>query len=474
MNFISTEYIVFLLITFVTTAFLRFRLIPYAILIASLFFYAWPNPFNLLLLGAIIAISYAGSLILERKPSLIILWVFILADLSFLLYYKYYAIVLDHLNHLSIEFGWKPQLHIPKIGLPIGISFFTFQAIGYLIDVYRREVPAEKSILDVALFLSFFPIHLAGPIERWSQLVPQLKAWKSEGIGRADLERGVILILKGCFIKFVVADNLAIYVDEVYANLSSAAPVHCILACYFFSIQIYADFYGYTLVALGTAALLGVNLTNNFDHPYLATNIQDFWRRWHISLSRWFRDYVYIPLGGNRVGLSRYAFNLIITMFLVGLWHGATIPYLIWGAMHGGLLTLHRIYRYGMERYCPVDHGWLRAIGRPLGWLATFHLVTLSWIFFRSGTYDTAKLMLVRIYDGLGSLSSVPLEGSRLLFALRLSAIFVLFEIGDYWLDSVTLFRKAPAIVQAACIVLFLVAMYLGPFSNVQFIYFQF
>ena len=236
----------------------------------------------------------------------------------------------------------------------------------------------------------YFPQLIAGPIERAAHLLPQLKKLEDKGFIDGRMNYGIALIAMGLVLKAVIADNLSSFIDPFYNNPAASSDADAIRAVYYFSMQIYGDFYGYTLIALGSGHMMGIDLINNFNHPYFSTNIQNFWRRWHISLTNWFRDYVYIPLGGNRVSPLRNAFNLILILFLVGLWHGANWTFVVWGARHGAAMVLHPLYTLtvGKVGFVAKAHGSI--LGQALGFLVTFHFVALAWVFFRGADFHTA------------------------------------------------------------------------------------
>ena len=459
MTLTGSPYILFLITLVLLAASLQRRALPGFMLAASLFFYAWGDLTKLPILVLIILCAYFGGIDLgrTRRRSRLCLWL-ALAFLPLLLF-KYYGTL--GLGRLSS--GMLPASALP----PLGISFYTFQATAYLIDVYRRDTTPEKSLARVALFLSFFPLVLAGPIERSSHLMPQLYllegSWKKE----SDLVGGCYQILKGLLIKLVFADNFAGFVDKVYAGLATQSPANAVMASYLYSAQIYCDFYGYTLIALGSAALFGIKLVNNFEHPYLACSIQQFWQRWHISLTTWLRDYVYFSLGGLRKPVNRYR-NMFITMLVCGVWHGAGLQFLLWGALHGLALMLNRLYQTATARILPRSRPALR----PLGALLTFHFVTLAWVLFRADSLSIAWIMFHKIAAALQSPGA--LGQPSWLFYARLGCAFVLFEVLDYLFDFGVLFRRCPAPLKVIWIVAFYCALYFAPLKGMRFVYFQF
>ena len=468
MNFVSSEYAILLAVTVALCAVLRGRAFACALLASSVVFYGWWRPAYLWLLAAVIVISWLGALALERWRSPLVLWTVVLGELSLLLYFKYAHFAIDNVQTLLSTLGIQASLPAVHVVLPAGISFMTFQGIAYAVDVYRRELPAERSLLRVSLFKSFFPQLVAGPIERAPHLLPQLRRLETRGLADADIARGTFMIFKGVFIKFVIADNMAVLVERGYANVAAAAPFDVVNAVLAFSIQIYCDFYGYTMIALGSALLLGVELINNFEHPYQATSIQDFWRRWHISLSLWFRDYVYIPLGGSRVGPVRHALNLILVMFAVGLWHGAAWTFVVWGMVHGTLLAGHALVRRlrGPSRD-------VTSFGVFASWLLTIVAVTLAWIPFRAPDLHTVPI----VFSKLAAFARSPSMATDMYgygFYMALAVAFVAFDVADSSFGLERRFAQLSPVRQGAVLVTCCLLTYLGPAKDVAFLYFQF
>ncbi|MBC7425641.1 MAG: MBOAT family protein [Bacteroidia bacterium] len=302
--------------------------------------------------------------------------------------------------------------------LPVGISFYTFQSISYVIDVYRGKSEAEPHLGRYATFVAFFPQMVAGPIERFSQLNFQLK--EKHSIIYENLSNGFRLMLYGFFVKMAVADNLSWYIDKIYENPARWSSPSVMLGCVFFSFQIYADFLGYTLIAQGTARLFGIKLIDNFRTPYSASSITVFWQRWHISLTSWFRDYVYIPLGGNRVNLMRWCINILIVFLLSGLWHGANYTFIIWGGIHG---LFYLIERFTKSRFILSEKFPM------LGAAKTFIVVTIAWIFFRASDLEQVKAIFNAIFN--------PAEGAKFLpvFEPKMLVLLAFFIFTDLLLS---------------------------------------
>lgn len=358
------------------------------LLAASYAFYAWWNPLFLALIVVSTAIDYLvvrRMEVTERKRPWLI--VSLVTNLALLGFFKYAGFVTENLNVLLEGSGYA--IPAPDVLLPVGISFFTFQSMSYTIDAYRGEVEVERSFVRFAAFVSLFPQLVAGPIERARNLLPQLRSPRP--VTSRDAADGASLFLVGFFKKVALADYLGSYVDRVYdAPLEYSAPA-AMLATFAFGWQIYFDFSGYTDMARGVARVMGFRLMVNFDNPYTATGLGDFWRRWHISLSSWFRDYVYIPLGGNRGGRLFTWRNVFLTMVLSGLWHGAAWGFLIWGALHavGRIVTLRLEGSASWER-----------VPRLVRQLLVFAFVTLTWVFFRAQTWEASSVIIRQMFSG--------------------------------------------------------------------------
>jgi alginate O-acetyltransferase complex protein AlgI len=366
---------------------------------ASYFFYAWWDWRFTALLFATTVINYLGALAIAglsrdggRK---FVVGLVIAIDLGVLAFFKYFDFFLTSLDSMLTSVGLARDLPFMQIILPIGISFFTFQGISYVVDVYRGHVAAERSLLDVMLFKSFLPQLVAGPIVRAADFLPQLH--QPPRLTREAVGVGVMLILVGLTKKMVIANYLATeLVDPVFFDPSAVGALDLLIGVYGYAIQIYCDFSGYSDIAIGVAALLGFKFLPNFDQPYRAASLQDFWRRWHISLSTWLRDYLYIPLGGSRGGELKTYRNLFLTMFLGGLWHGAAWNFVFWGTFHGLMLGLERIMQRKLNDFAPEasEPGMIRrmsgAAEHMVGVVWTFHLVCFAWIFFRAESFGAA------------------------------------------------------------------------------------
>jgi alginate O-acetyltransferase complex protein AlgI len=436
----------------------------------SLFFYAsWDWHFVFLILASG-AISFAGGLYLDAARSRplrrSVLTLCIALDLGILIYFKYLNFIVAQILNFAHALSLDPALAFVNVTLPVAISFLTFHALSYVIDVYRGRVSASRSPLDVVLYLSFFPHLVAGPIVRAHEFLPQLQ--RPGRTGEFSLGENLLLILGGLFKKMVIANYLAVrFVDQVFTDPSQFSRVDLILATYAYAIQIYCDFSAYTDIAIGIAALFGYRFPQNFNQPYRALGFSDFWRRWHMTLSVWLRDYLYIPLGGNRHGQLATMRNLMITMLLGGIWHGANWTFLIWGAMHGLALT--------------ADHRWQRSKAysklsgnsayRAIAWIVTFHFVCFTWIFFRSSSLDDALQFLAGVWRDNGADITAPWIVAPLLLA---GAITHLMPEATRRIAGAAFDRQTmPAqIALGFCALYAILAM--APASSAPFIYFRF
>lgn len=389
MLFNSLEFLLFFpLVT------LLFYAIPHSsfripfLLAASYLFYMWWRPAYILLILASTGIDYCAGLWLPKmsnpRRKKILFVTSIVGNLGLLGVFKYFNFSVHTLNALMNWAGLPPLAAHADWVLPVGISFYTFQSMSYTIDVYRGQIEPERNPIRFALYVAYFPQLVAGPIERGNHLLPQLK--KPQPPTSARFQEGLLLIIWGLYKKMVIADGLARLVDPVYARPEAYGGPAYFIATYAFAFQILTDFSGYTDIARGTAMILGIDLMENFEKPYFAVSIQDFWRRWHISLSSWLKDYLYISLGGNRKGTAKTYRNLLLTMALGGLWHGASWNFVIWGLFHGALLAIERAMRAPRASRDCESTGWRRLLRQ----IATFHLVCVGWVFFRAADLKTA------------------------------------------------------------------------------------
>jgi alginate O-acetyltransferase complex protein AlgI len=386
------------------------------ILVFSWVFYgAWDWRFVALLIASAL-INWGAARTIAALPAggrrRAVLALGVCANLGILVFFKYWDFFLEQVGATLAALGWQRDLPLLSIILPVGISFFTFQGMSYLIDVSRGKLKPAP-LLDVTLLMSFFAHLVAGPIVRGADLLPQFQ--RPARLNRTLAATGLLLIVWGLFKKAVIASELATgLVDPVFSDPTLHGRWDLIAAAYGYAVQIYCDFSAYSDMAIGLAALLGYRFPQNFNQPYRASSLQDFWRRWHISLSSWLRDYLYIPLGGNRGGLFGICRNLMITMVLGGLWHGANVTFLIWGLLHGGVLAVERIWREIKPKLWP-------SLPKLIGVVITFHIVCLGWIFFRSQTFDAAIAFLA----GLGQAGPAALTVTPLAVALIVGGLAI-------------------------------------------------
>jgi len=430
------------------------------LLAASYVFYGWWNPLYLALIVRCTVMDYAAVLLMARtrRAWLKKLWlaVSVATNLAVLALFKYAGFITDNLNALLAGLNVPYALPAPSFLLPVGISFYTFQSMSYTIDYYRGRIEAEPDLIRFATFVSLFPQLVAGPIERATNLLPQLR--RPQAICRKDVADGLSMFVVGLFKKLALADYLALYVDRVYDAPAHHGPAALALATFAFGWQIYFDFSGYTDMARGVARMMGFRLMLNFNNPYLATGLGDFWRRWHISLSTWFKDYVYIPLGGNRHGQARTYVNMLATMLISGLWHGAAWTFVIWGALHGvGRVLTRRLESTAFYR---------DKVPRCLKRAMVFIFVTFAWIFFRAHSLNDACLIVTRIFSAGGQGPQFPL------LALALVAAVWAYQL--LWESKVKpVLRLAP--VRVALVVMMILYLAMVPGAQGQpFIYFQF
>jgi len=391
MLFNSWIFIVFFIVTCgVFLGMIRTRFWLHWLLIASYFFYGWLNPLYVVLIVYTTVVTYFSGMRIENSSGKKIwLLISILNNILVLGFFKYAGFASENLNALLHFFNFSLVIPQPGFLLPVGLSFYTFIAAGYSIDVYRGTISAERNIIRFAAFVSFFPYLLAGPIERAHNMLPQFKTTPT--IRMEHITEGLSLFVVGLFKKIALADFLALYVAKVYGNPSEFQGLASLMATYAFAWQIYFDFSGYTDMARGCARILGFNLMLNFDNPYLASGLGEFWRRWHISLSCWFRDYLYIPLGGNRKGKLNTYRNMILTMLVAGLWHGAAWNFVIWGGLH----ALGRCVTRELES----TRFYRDRLPKILKQLIVFHYVCVTWIFFRAETFGKAVTILKGIFS---------------------------------------------------------------------------
>ena len=472
MVFNSIEFLIFLPIVV-----LLFYLLPHKgrwlmLLAASCVFYMWFVPKYILILLVTIVIDYTAGLLMERyadqpRKKKTFMIISIVSTLTVLVVFKYLNFITENLDQLCASLGMETHL-MTHIILPIGLSFHTFQSMSYVIEVYRGHQKAERHFGYYSLYVMFFPQLVTGPIERPGNLLRQLHERKE--FCYENISKGMRLIIFGFFIKMVVADNLGEYVDEVYGYLDEYNSWSVLGCMVFYSFQIYCDFFGYSTIALGCAKLMGFDITDNFRSPYLSKSIAEFWHRWHISLSTWFRDYVYIPLGGSRVKFGRWAFNIMVVFVLSGIWHGAAWTFLLWGFAHG---LLHIVEKRVRDRFPTKEHQskWLTVSLDVLRVVKTFVLVTLFWVMFRATDFEHLKAVFVTAFTRFDSGLHMNIRPGLWLYL----GLFILSDVllrntrFDAWCDD------KPLVVRwliYAVLVFMIIAC--SSVNNFPFIYFQF
>lgn len=486
MLFNSIDFILFFLVVTPLYFLLPFKFRWLMLLLASCYFYMAFVPIYILILGATIVIDYFAGIWIERSNGpkrKMLLVLSLISNIGVLAVFKYYNFLNENFSLLTQSLGFQNPIPYLSILLPIGLSFHTFQAMSYTIEVYRGNQKAEHHFGIYSLYVMFYPQLVAGPIERPQNILHQLK--EEHKFNYTNVTQGLKLMAWGMFKKVVIADRLATMVNEVYDHTELYTGIPLIIATVFFAFQIYCDFSGYSDIAIGAARVMGINLMLNFNRPYSALSISEFWGKWHISLSTWFRDYLYIPLGGNRVAVPRWYFNLFCVFLLSGLWHGASWNYIIWGALHGFYLVfalLTQKYRdaiskaVGLKQHALL-YTWLQRF-------ITFILVAFAWIFFRAKTFATASYIVSHLLDFSPNFSNF--DTVKLVYLGKDSGTFLtalIFIVLLQWIEkkqaepaNVNLFSNRSLPLRWTFYLLLMLSICLfGVFhSNAEFIYFQF
>ncbi|NOY59071.1 MAG: MBOAT family protein [Calditrichaeota bacterium] len=445
------------------------------LLIASYYFYmCWNAKYIVLIVFSTLVDYFAGlqmSRTTVKRKRTIYLVMSLVTNLGLLFTFKYFNFFSRSVGEFFQAFSIPIQPRLLHVLLPVGISFYTFQTLSYTIDVYRGKIPHEKHLGIFALYVSFFPQLVAGPIERASNLLPQF--YKKMTFDDERIAAGLRLMLWGFFKKIVVADRLALYVDAVYKNVDFHSGLTLLVATYLFAFQIYCDFSGYSDIAIGAARILGFDLMKNFDRPYFSLTIPEFWRRWHISLSTWFKDYLYIPLGGNRVPVARMYVNLAIVFVISGMWHGANWTFIFWGALHGMYIVSSRLSLGFRDRLVERYHINKKLVTFSRMFI-TFQLVCFAWIYFRADSLAHANLVVGKIFSLHWGRLYIPAMDQ---FVYSLIAVALLLT-GDILLEkfnlNTTLLKQPVHVRWAAYASLAIVILLIGVFNGSQFIYFQF
>jgi alginate O-acetyltransferase complex protein AlgI len=474
MLFNSLSFVIFIGIFFAIYFALGKRQKIYFSLLASYVFYGWWDWRFLGLIAASTAVDYFVGLKIEseenqsKRKKMLLISVFF--NLGMLAFFKYFNFFIDSFSSAMLSLGWQPSWNTLNIILPVGISFYTFQTMSYTIDIYRKQLSAEKDFWTFATYVAFFPQLVAGPIVRAKTLLPQFKINHKFERDRFILGFGQILL--GFFKKLVVADSIAGISDAVFAAPEASSSINVIFGVICYAFQIYCDFSGYSDIAIGLARIMGYDFPKNFNMPYFSKGFSEFWQRWHISLSSWLRDYLYIfSLGGNRQGKFITFRNLMLTMLLGGLWHGAAWTFVFWGALHGTYLILQRLAQPLLKKISVLTGTFLYNL---LSWIVVFTAVCFAWIYFRSPDFETANEVISRILDFENmSLGSIKFK----FLAIKALFVILLLVVGEYistkiqiekMLLSNQIFRNFAFLSISILIILF------GTFTSEQFIYFQF
>jgi D-alanyl-lipoteichoic acid acyltransferase DltB (MBOAT superfamily) len=435
------------------------------------FYYKSSGWYFILMLGTAVICHYISLFIwLSRNKNKrkLMLILGLVIYLGLLAYFKYTNFFIEIINQFNTQ-----KLVPLKIFLPLGISFYTFELISYTVDVYQRKFKPVSKLIDFSFYISFFPHLVAGPIVRPNELMPQLRS--KIIISNEFIGKGIFLIVAGLIKKAIISDYIGVnFVDRIFDNPTLYSGLENLMGVYGYTLQIYCDFSGYSDMAMGIALLMGFTLPLNFNSPYKSTSITEFWRKWHISLSSWLRDYLYIPLGGNRAGKAKQYINLMITMLLGGLWHGASLKFILWGGLHGVALSLDKLRADFFKKH-DIKIG--KSIGfKAFGWFITFNFVAFCWIFFRAPNFDTGISTVEQIFSNFnGNLFYQLVVGYPVVFALITTGFLVHFLPAWVRIKTEQLMIKSPAVLQAFILALIIWVVYQTKTADVQpFIYFQF
>ena len=484
MLFNSIEFFIFLPVVFGLYYLLQHKFRWALLLAASYYFYmSWKPEYIGLIMVSTLIDYYCGIQLGKednKVPRKLFLWISLLSNLGILMTFKYLGFFQEVFNDLLTVLDFNGAGNGLKLILPMGISFYTFQTMSYTIDIYNRKLKPEKHLGIFALFVTFFPQLVAGPIERASNLLPQFR--KKILVDNKNIIGGMKLAAWGLFKKVVIADRLSIFVDTVYNNPHEYNGIPLIVATVFFAFQIYCDFSGYSDIAIGVAKMFGFNLMDNFKRPYHAFSISNFWSRWHISLSTWFRDYCYIPLGGNRVVKWRWYYNLFLTFLISGFWHGANWTFIAWGAFHGILLVLEIVFN--------IKSASQNRLVKSFRIMLTFSLVCLGWIFFRANNLGDAIYIISNLFvnipgDILSIITNVGFGRSHELYIDQNKWVFIIAVLSIVLMEAVhylqryhglrqTISQFRPIVKWPIYYLFVLIIICFGVFDKSQFIYFQF
>ncbi len=476
MLFNSIHFLIFFVLVTSLYFALPHRFRWFMLLVASCYFYMAFIPVYILILGGTIVIDYFAGIWLEkihgRKRKLFLI-ASLIANIGVLAVFKYYNFLNENLSAFLNSLGYENSIPNLSIALPIGLSFHTFQAMSYTIEVYRGNQKAEKNFGIYSLYVMFYPQLVAGPIERPQNMLHQFYEKHKFVLDRVI--EGLKLMLWGFFMKLVIADRLGLYVDAVYNNPEKHGSITLAVATVFFAFQIYCDFAGYSNIAIGSAKVMGFKLMTNFNRPYFSASISEFWKRWHISLSTWFRDYLYISLGGNKVSIPRWYFNLFFVFAVSGLWHGANWTFIIWGALNGFYLVFAIIsekWRKKAGRWLGLDK--VPSLNNALQIMITFGLVCFSWIFFRANTMQDAITIIKGIFSFSGPFYYASFQQFFYCIAAVLFLLIVEYRQNYISLSPLPIRPRHWLTEQVGYCLLLIIILAIGVFDGGQFIYFQF
>lgn len=465
-NFIVLFPFLFLLYYAIPAKFHKLRNLFLLVVSYSLYL-QWKPVYVLVLLSVTVVTFYTALAVTKVKHPKRMVTLGVLLSLSPLVFFKYFNFINDTVSYELAMIGFDFHLAGLNWAIPIGISFFTFQALGYLWDVYYKRQEAERDFLTYALFISFFPSILSGPINKASLVLPQIKNLRPY-FDYSNAVKGLQMLLWGMFMKVAVADRVALYVDTVLPNYSHYTGLSCFVASVLYTIQIYADFAGYSLMAIGVGKVLGFELTENFRRPYFAVSVTDFWRRWHISLSTWLKDYVYIPMGGSRCSKMRNYWNILVTFLVSGIWHGANWNFIVWGIWHGIAQIIEKVI--GQQK---CEYGWL---GKTIKIVITFMLINFAWIFFRMPSLTEACGVIERIFDFSLPMTIYMIPKAEILISVMVILMLIMKDyLDEYYPEKYHLFNHQSKIVRwTSYLIVFVIIMLTGVFSADQFIYANF
>lgn len=481
MLFNSIQFLIFFVVVTFLYFILKHKYRWVLLLFASCIFYANFIPSYLFILFGIILIDYFSGIFIEKSSGhrkRLFLLMGVIPPVLVLFIFKYFNFFNTNFAELASFLNWNYSLESLSLLLPVGLSFYTFQSLSYIIEVYRGKQKAEKNIGIYALYLLFYPQLVAGPIERSQNLIHQF--YEEHNLDIPRLISGLQIMLWGFFLKVVIADRSSMIVNSIYNNVHLYSGMPLIIATYLFAFQIFCDFAGYSLIAIGCARVMGFKLMDNFKRPYFAKSIPEFWNRWHISLSTWFRDYVYFPLGGNRTTKIKTLRNLVIVFLISGLWHGAAWTFVIWGALHAFYMVIsvstekHRAKiakKIGLNKI-PTIHNLIRI-------LITFNLVAFGWIFFRANSLSDAVYIITHLFSNLNLdfITNAAILGGRINFLIVLICILIM-EIVHYMQEKTGIrplfYRINPYLRAIIYILVMLIILLFGVFTSTKFIYFQF